>query len=156
MHRPSAIESKRAPLLAIVRGLCAGIGLTEGATIDRLPRLVHRYVLGILRKAESATRRLIVAAARDIVVEPAEPRSSKPRQKPMPKSDGDARPKRKRRPLFNLFDPLKRFCPPLQEEAPQAGAPHQHRRSWLQSADPLVSRNLAAGAISAGCRGKSR
>ena len=112
MHWPSAIESKRVPLLATVRGLCAEIGLTEGATIDRLPRLVHRYALGILRKAESATRRLIVAAARDIVIEPREPRSSKPRQKPanQPKPDGDAKPKRKRRPLFNLFDPLKRFA----------------------------------------------
>jgi hypothetical protein len=112
MHWIAAIESKRAPLLAIVRGLCAEIGLTEEGTIDRLPRLVHRYVLGILRKAESATRRLIVAAARDIVIEPREPRSSKPRQKPanQPKPDGDAKPKRKRRPLFNLFDPLKRFA----------------------------------------------
>ena len=112
MHWPSAIESKRAPLLAIVRGLCAEIGLTEEGTIDRLPRLVHRYVLGILRKAESATRRLIVAAARDIVIEPREPRSSKPRQKPahQPKPDGEVGPKRKRRPLFNLFDPLKRFA----------------------------------------------
>jgi hypothetical protein len=116
MHWPSAIESKRAPLLAIVRGLCAEIGLTEEGTIDRLPRLVHRYVLGILRKAESATRRLIVAAARDIVIEPREPRSSRPRQKPAnqpkPKPDGDARPRprRKRRPLFNLFDPVKRFA----------------------------------------------
>ena len=46
------------------------------------------------------------------MVEPAESRSSKPRQKPanQPKPDGEAKPKRKRRPLFNLFDPLKRFA----------------------------------------------
>ena len=112
MHWPSAIESKRAPLLAIVRGLCAEVGLTEGAAVDRLPRLVHRYVLGILRKAESATRRLIVAAARNIVLEPPaeRPARTKPKTSAKPKPDGEAKPRRKRRPLFNLFDPLKRFA----------------------------------------------
>jgi hypothetical protein len=99
-------------------GLFAEIGLTEGGTVDRLPRPVHRFVLGILRKAESATRRLIVAAARNIVVEPREPRPSKPRQKPAakPKIDGEAKPKRKRRPLFNLFDPRKRFAGRLKKK----------------------------------------
>jgi len=45
------------------------------------------------------------------VVEPPEPRPYKPRQKASakPKTDGEAKkPRRKRRPLFNLFDALKR------------------------------------------------
>ena len=111
MHWPSAIESKRAPLLAIVMGLCAEIGLTEGGTVERVPKAVHRFVLTILRKAESATRRLIVAAARNIVLEPPAERPARTKSKTSakPKPDGEAKPKRKRRPLFNLFDPLKRF-----------------------------------------------
>ena len=106
-----AIERHRLPLLGLVRALCAEIGLTEGGTVERVPKPVHRYVLRILRTAESAVRRLIVAAARNIVVEPRERRPSKPRQKPSakPKADGEAKPKRKRKPLFNLFDTLKRF-----------------------------------------------
>ena len=106
-----AIERHRLPLLGLVRALCAEIGLTEGGTVERVPKPVHRYVLRILRTAESAVRRLIVAAARNIVVEPREPRPAKPRQKPSakPKADGEAKPRRKRRPLFNLFDTLKRF-----------------------------------------------
>ena len=108
-----AIERHRLPLLGLVRALCAEIGLTEGVTVERVPKPVHRYVLRILRTAESAVRRLIVAAARNIVVEPRETRPSKPRQKPSskpkPKAEGEAKSRRKRRPLFNLFDALKRF-----------------------------------------------
>ena len=113
MHWPSAIESKRAPLLAIVRRLCAEIGLTEGGTVERVPRQLHREVLRILRTVESAARRLIVAAARDIVVEykptpPGAPRKPKTSTSDKTKADVEASPRRKRRPLFNLFDALKR------------------------------------------------
>ena len=69
-----AIERWRVPLLGHVVKLFAEIGLTEGGTVERVSKPVYRYVLGILRTAESAVRRLIVAAARDIVVE------SKPRR----------------------------------------------------------------------------
>jgi hypothetical protein len=105
-----AIESHRVPLLGYVAGLCAAIGLTEDGTVERVPKPVHRYVLGILRAAESAVRRLIVAAARDIVVEPRQPRPTKPRHKPpgKAKTGCEAKSKRKRRPLFGLFDPPKR------------------------------------------------
>jgi hypothetical protein len=104
-----AIERNRAPLLVEVLKLFAMIGLSEGVTIERISRPLHRQVMGILRKAESAVRRLIVAAARDIVLEPTEPRPRKPRQKPSAKPDGEPKQKRKRRPLFNLFDQLTRF-----------------------------------------------
>ena len=46
------------------------IGLTEGGAVERLSKPLYRIVLGILRPAESAVRRLIIVAARDIVVEP--------------------------------------------------------------------------------------
>ena len=117
-----AIERWRVPLLGHVVKLFAEIGLTEGGTVERVPKPVYRYVLGILRTAESAVRRLIVAAARDIVVEykPRRPASAKPKDsgKDKGQADVEAKPKRKRRPLFRLFDPLKRCSPSLQKEAP--------------------------------------
>jgi len=110
-----AIERNRAPLLVEVLKLFAMIGLAEGVTIERISRPLHRQVSGILRKAESAVRRLIVAAARDIVLEPEEPRPPRPRAKTSDKAkakgkvEGEVKEKRKRRPLFNLFDQLIRF-----------------------------------------------
>ncbi len=107
-----AIERWRVPLLGHVLELFAKIGLTEGVTIERVPKPLYRDVLGILRTAESAVRRLIVAAARDIVVEPKprRPVSVKPKTSSNDESKADvgAKAKRKRRPLFGLFDPPKR------------------------------------------------
>ncbi len=45
-----------------------------------IPRRIHRAILAVLRPAESATRRLIIVAARDLVLPP--PRPRKPRPKP--------------------------------------------------------------------------
>jgi len=116
MDRDLAIERHRLPLLGHVMGLFVMIGLTEGTTVERVPKSVYRYVLGILRTAESAVRRLIIAAARDIVVEPQKPRPAKPRPKisskdradSQAKTDGKGKNKRKRGFLFGLFDPPKR------------------------------------------------
>ena len=109
MDRISAIERWRVPLLGIIAKLFADIGLTEGGTVERVSKSLHRFILRRLRTAESAARRLILAAARDIVVEykPRRPASTGP--KVPRKSTGEPRQKRKRRPLFILFDPLKRF-----------------------------------------------
>jgi hypothetical protein len=103
-----AIERNRAPLLVEVLKLFAMIGLTEGLTVERISRPLHRQVLSILRTAESAIRRLIATAARDIVLEPIESRPAKPRQKPPTKPDGEPKQKRKRGFLFGLFDPPRR------------------------------------------------
>ena len=98
-----AIERHREPLLRIVVGLFAMIGLTENGAVERLSRSLYRLVLGILRPAESAVRRLIIVAARDIVVEPS------PRR-PFPAGRVIARKgKGKRGASFNLFDPRKDF-----------------------------------------------
>ena len=104
-----AIERWRVPLLGHVIALFAMIGLSEGVTIERLSKPLYREVLQILRAAESAVRRLIVAAARDIVVEP-RPRRPKPKtsSKDKRQADGEAKSKRKRGFLFNLFDPPRR------------------------------------------------
>ncbi len=109
----SIIERWRLPLLSEVLKLCAEIGLTEGGSVERIAKPLHRHVLRILRTAESAARRLIIAAARDIVVEPGEPRPpANPRAKSpgkdKAKTGGEGKAKRKRGFLFNLFDSLKR------------------------------------------------
>ncbi|NJM31342.1 MAG: hypothetical protein HC855_15785 [Rhizobiales bacterium] len=65
----------RDALLRIVATLFAMLGLSEGAAVDRIPRALHTAILRILRPAEAAVRRLIVAAARGMVVKPAVSRS---------------------------------------------------------------------------------
>jgi len=110
-----AIERHRVPLLGHVIGLFVMIGLTEGAVVERLSKPLYREVLRILRTAESAVRRLIIVAARDIVVEPKPKRQaqagrkSSSESKDKGKGNGDGKAKRKRGFLFNLFDPPKRF-----------------------------------------------
>jgi hypothetical protein len=71
-----AIARNLTALLRIADALCAmaGIGAEAAPGADRaswpasLPRHLHTAVLGVLRPAESALRRLIVIAARDLVV----------------------------------------------------------------------------------------
>ena len=65
-----AIERNREPLLRIVATLFAMIGFTESAAVERLSRPLYRAVLGVLRPAEAAVRRLIIVAARGMVVKP--------------------------------------------------------------------------------------
>jgi hypothetical protein len=55
----------------------------EGEGPPKLPRLLWRAILAILRPAESAARRLIIAASRGIVVEPPHPRPRKPQPQPI-------------------------------------------------------------------------
>ena len=99
-----AIERHRVPLLGFVMELFAMIGLTEGGTVERLSRPLYRLVLGILRPAESAVRRLIIVAARDIVVEPRPKRPFPAGRVISRKGQG----KHKRGASFKLFDPRKR------------------------------------------------
>jgi hypothetical protein len=97
-----AIERNRDALTGILAALFAMLGLPGTATLTRIPRHLHRAVLRVLRPAESAVRRLIVIAARGLVVKlvPAHP---------MPqggiKAKGGAT-----HPSFPLFDPRKRFA----------------------------------------------
>ncbi len=92
-----------------------------------LPRHLHRFVLRLLRPAEAATRRLIIIAARGLVVELSPPRlrAAKPkpvlnrsngfgtgvviRPGPLPEWARALAPKRSSTVSLPLFDPLKRF-----------------------------------------------
>lgn len=75
MDWDAAIEKHREALKRVLAGLLAMAGFVGGApgTCDAspafLPRHLHRAVLRLLRPAEAAVRRLVIVAARGIVVE---------------------------------------------------------------------------------------
>lgn len=96
-----AITRNREALLRIIAVLFSLVGLVGGGVLDVLPRRVYCAVLLVLRPAESAMRRLIMIAARGLVVAP---RLVRPfTAQIVPSTD------RARIPAFQLIDPLKRF-----------------------------------------------
>ena len=97
-----AIERNSEALKGIVEALFAMLGLAGEDTVARIPQPLHRAVLRVLRPAESAMRRLIVIAARGLVVKLAPSR-------PMPKGP-DRKGGGRSRPSFQLFDPRKNFA----------------------------------------------
>jgi hypothetical protein len=91
MDGSAAIEKNREALKRILVSLLAMAGLASGAGLSpaftlapfpafSLPRRLHRAILKLLHPAEAAARRLIIAAARGIVVvlPPVRPRKPKP------------------------------------------------------------------------------
>jgi hypothetical protein len=95
-----AIERNSEALKGIVEVLFAMLGLAGTGTVARISPPLHRAVLRVLRPAESAMRRLVVIAARGLVVKPAPSR-------PMPV--GPIGKGGRSRPSFQLFDPRKNF-----------------------------------------------
>jgi hypothetical protein len=105
MDWAKAIERNSETLKGIVAALFAMLGLDGDATVARIPQPLHRAVLRVLRPAESAVRRLVVIAARGLVVKlPA----SRPISSPMPV--GPIGKGGLSRPSFQLFDPRKNFA----------------------------------------------
>jgi len=100
-----AIERNSEALKGIVEALFAMLGLDGEATGLRIPQPLHSAVLRVLRPAESAMRRLIVIAARGLVVKLAPSR-------PMPMPAGPIGKGGPSRPSFQLFDPRKNFASP--------------------------------------------
>ena len=98
-----AIKRNSKALKAIIEVLFALLGLDGTDAASRIPRSLHSAVLGVLRPAESAVRRLIVIAARNVVVKLA-PSRPMPERK-VGKGGGS------RSPSFQLFDPRKRVAP---------------------------------------------
>jgi hypothetical protein len=96
-----AIERNREPLLRIVAALFGMIGLTQDGAVERLSRPLYRAVLRVLRPAEAAVRRLIIVAARDIVVKPGQARPAPAGLAISGKGQGRA--------SFRLFDPRRPF-----------------------------------------------
>ena len=99
-----AIKRNSKALKGIIEVLFALLGLDGSDAALRIPRSLHSAVLGVLRPAESAVRRLIVIAARNIEVKLAPSR-------PMPAGKAIGKGGRNSSPSFQLFDPRKRVAP---------------------------------------------
>jgi hypothetical protein len=113
-----AIKRNRDVLAEIVADLFLMLGLVSEATVSRLPWPTYRAVLRVLRPAESALRRLIVVAARGLVVKPAVSR-------PKPAGRAKTRKGGTSRPSFQLFDPQTRIVLP-RWRAPRRAVPRIH------------------------------
>ncbi|MDO8352007.1 MAG: hypothetical protein Q7T14_00975 [Aestuariivirga sp.] len=96
-----AIKRNSEALKGIVAAIFAMLGLAGEATVGRIPQPLHRAVLRVLMPAESAVRRLVVIAARGLVVKLVPSR-------PMPKGH-IIRKGGTPRSSFQLFDPRKNF-----------------------------------------------
>ena len=97
-----AIELNREALKGIIAALFVMLGLDGSETVSRIPPALHRAVLRVLRPAESAVRRLVVIAARGLVVKLAPFR-------PMPKGQIISKGSGHGLPSFRLFDTRKNF-----------------------------------------------
>ncbi len=85
-----------------LKGIIATLFAMLDATVSRIPHPLHRAVLRVLRPAESAVRRLIVIAAKGLVVKVV-PSRPMPMGQIISKGDGG------RLPSFKLFDTRKDF-----------------------------------------------
>ena len=92
-----AVKSHSEAIKGIVAALFAMLGIDGTETVGRIPHRLHRAVLRVLRPAESAVRRLIVVAARGLVVKVAPSR-------PMPKGHRIGKGSGPSRPAFKLCD----------------------------------------------------
>ena len=99
-----AIKRNSEALNRIVEALFAMLGLVGVAPVGRIPQPLHRAVLRVLWPAESAVRRLIVIAARGLVVKLASAASRPKLKGPIGKGGGGSKP-----PSFQLFDTRKNF-----------------------------------------------
>ena len=97
-----AIKRNSKALKGIIEVLFALLRLDGTDAASRIPRSLHSAVLAVLRPAESAVRRLIVIAARGVVVKLA-PSRPMPAGKIIGKGGGNSPPS------FQLFDPRKNF-----------------------------------------------
>lgn len=122
-----AIERNRQSLLAIVEALFDMLDLTAGTALVRLSPGLHRAVLRVLQPAESAVRRLVVIAARGVVVKlsPAGPIPSVPIGR---KGGG--------RLAFRLFDPPD--CQAISWRGRGSGGVPTVPRVHVFAADPRI------------------
>ncbi|NJM31128.1 MAG: hypothetical protein HC855_14475 [Rhizobiales bacterium] len=127
-----AISRQRDALVRIVASLFAMLGLADEVLAGRIPRGLHSAVLRILRPAESAVRRLIVAAARGMVAEPKAPRAARKGSTP-PK--GTAK-RGARTPAFNLSDKHEPWLPPRHKRKPRSPGP---RITIFDGPEPTVA-----------------
>jgi hypothetical protein len=101
------IEGNRQRILAAIAPLLAVLGF-DPKRRGEMPRHFYNVFIILLRPAESAVRRLIIMAARGIIVKLAASRAFPAALKlRLAEKDADE----ERIPAFCLIDPLKRFAP---------------------------------------------
>lgn len=100
-----AITHNRDQLLRILAALFAMAGLAEGGSVSTLPRHLYRAVLLVLKPAESAVRRLVIIAARGLVLKAHAARLAHKGSQPFPHITAPTVP------AFSLIDPRKKFAP---------------------------------------------
>jgi hypothetical protein len=101
-----AIKRNSEALKGIIAGLFAMLELAGGITVSRIPQSLHSAVRRVLYPAESAVRRLIIIAARGLIVKLASSRPT-PRSKPVGKIGKGLG---SRPPAFKFFDTRKNFA----------------------------------------------
>ncbi len=116
----AAIDKNREALKRVLATLVGMAALAGGTT---LPRRLHRYVLRLLRPAEAAVRRLIIVAARGLVVPP-----PRPRKPAMARKTGRARvashdPAAPALPLFDRLSPWTVRARPRATGVPRISVP---------------------------------
>jgi hypothetical protein len=110
MDWPLIVERNRERLLAVLAPLLAVLGFDPRRRLE-MPRHFYRSWLILLRPAESAVRRLIVMAARGIVMKLKLGASRAFPAGLALKLASNAAADEERIPAFGLIDPLKRFAP---------------------------------------------
>ena len=118
MNWEHAIKRNSEVLAGIVETLFVMLGLVGEATVSRISWPAYRAVLRVLRPAESCLRRLIVVAARGLVIAPVASR---------PKTARAIKPSKRgiSRPSFQLFDPQPRIVFPRRRN-PKRAVPRIH------------------------------
>ncbi len=157
MDYAGAIKQHSKALVEIVADLFAMLVPVGEAAVERLPWPTYRAVLRVLKPAESALRRLIVVAARGLVVKPAVAR-------PRPAgAKGTKKRGNPRLPSFQLFDPQARIMIPRLRRKPKGlrGRIHMFNADgelvtiWpppQPAATPAVARPKAADGLVNGAR----
>ena len=151
-----AIEINREALERVIAGLFAMAAsmLGHAWVLGRipasmtLPRQIHAAIILILRPAESAVRRLIIIAARGLVLKLAAAR------KPLPGCFAQItmRPAEERIPAFQMIDPLKSFgnhAPELSEPVFTAAMPRISVPGFLDPVFPAPNISFPDDTLSA-------
>jgi hypothetical protein len=125
-----AIKRNHKALSRIVSGLIAMVGLAVDGTLTRLPKPLYLSALRILRPAESALRRLIVIAARGVVVKP---QAARPIPAGLKRAKGGHS-----RVAFQLCDPRQRVAL-WYPKRPKPIPDHKLPRCWSPFKDPNIS-----------------
>jgi hypothetical protein len=129
MDWAKAVEKNRIALTHIVAEIFAMLNVVAAAGLLHLPQALYVKAQRLLRPTESAVRRLIIIAARGLVVKPVSPR-------PMPQGLVFSQ-KVTRRKAFQLFDTRLKFEAALPQAMPMFVAVKTYASNPYNLFDPM-------------------